>query len=293
MKNIIILYTPKNIDFIKMLKGKIKNKKGKFLIVSEQEKNLKFLPKSIENSIYKENLTRKNQGFIKSKRKDGNYSEISNKQIISIGVSMIPFVEHDDANRALMGASMQQQAINIKGKENPIIDTGTEKIILKSTTFTDVTNKSMLIKFVSKKKLIVRRKDNNKLIGISNKSKYEKIKKNIVTKENIEKKKEKKVLSEPIKKSNQKVITIKEFYKEKERWMKKGEIFKNESRKKNNTTLQLGKNILTGYISWEGYNFEDAIVINRNIIDQEIFTSTYLKNYRTFLINNELGKVRT
>ena len=75
--------------------------------------------------------------------------------------------------------------------------------------------------------------------------------------------------------------------------MKKGEIFKNESRKKNNTTLQLGKNILTGYISWEGYNFEDAIVINRNIIDQEIFTSTYLKNYRTFLINNELGKVRT
>nr|YP_009145541.1 RNA polymerase beta subunit [Trachelomonas volvocina]AKL82454.1 RNA polymerase beta subunit [Trachelomonas volvocina] len=278
--------------FYKMLKGKIKSKKGTFLILSEQEKNLKFLPKSLENNIYKETLTRKNQAFIKSKRKHGNYSEISNNQTISIGVSLIPFLEHDDANRALMGASMQQQAINIKGKENPIIDTGIEKEILKSTTFTDVTNKSVLIKFISKKKSIMSRKNDNKLITINNKSKYEKIKRNITNKTKNKKKKEKIIISELIKKSNQKILTIKEFYKQKERWMKKGEIFKNESRRKNNVTLQLGKNILTGYISWEGYNFEDAIVINKNIIDNEIFTSMYLKNYRTFLINNKLGKVR-
>lgn len=216
--------------------------------------------------------------------------------MISIGASLIPFIEHNDANRALMGASMLQQSITIKGRENAIVETGMEKEILKNSTISEISNKSGLINFSSKKKLRIIRNFIPRTLKIDNKSIYAKIKNKLKEKSTIPtehyKKERKILLNETENKSNQKIYNTKNFLKHKNEWIKKGEIIKNESENKK-AKLKLGKNLLTAYICWDGYNFEDAIILNETLKTNDRLTSTYLKTYKTFIINNRIGRVRT
>jgi DNA-directed RNA polymerase subunit beta len=200
-------------------------------------------------------------------------------------------LEHNDANRTLMGAGMQKQALDIEGKESPIVETGVEKLIAKNNTLVQTSNESGLIKFINTKKIITSISKENKKINIRNNALLNKIKKNIKYKKTRKIKNIKIELLQKNQESNS-IIYSKNFnFKNKNNWIKKGEIF-TDKKKRNKGKLSLGKNLLIGYLSWKGYNFEDSIIVNEKLLNENSFTSSLLKKQTTFLINNKVGEVR-
>lgn len=272
-------------------------KKGIFFISPEQEKNLILAPgdlfqtnknkiKNNENQLIN---IRKNNIFSTSKAKHIQYISSSTNQLISIGTGLIPFLEHDDANRALMGSNMQRQALPLASKEMPLIETGIEIQIAKESQSTILAKKSGIIKYVSNKKIII----NERIKFLSsnkNKSILNKHKNIFKSKEKINTKEKHYFLEKP-RKSNQNSYLKQHPIINKWEWVKKGQIIA-EGTGTLRGKLSLGKNILIGYLSWEGYNFEDAIVINERLVQEDIFTSVHIKKYKSFIINNEKGEVR-
>lgn len=272
---------------------------GIFYLSSEQEKTLILATGELKLNISKKDMVsaRKNKEFITVSKSKINLISTKPDQMISVGTGLIPFLEHNDANRALMGSNMQRQAIAITEKENPYVQTGLEKRIAKDSESTLIAKNSGLIKYVSNKKIIVYEKIRYKNhIVINNKGEYlEKIKEKINFKKINEKiiKYKKRIYNlEKNKKSNQNTLIQQKTIVQKNQWVKKGEILADS----NGTCLgklSLGKNLLIGYTGWEGYNFEDAIVISEKLVSENIFTSTHVKKHKTFLINNENEGVRT
>lgn len=186
---------------------------------------------------------------------------------------------------------MQKQALDIEGKESPIVETGVEKLIAKNNTLVQTSNESGLIKFINTKKIITSISKENKKINIRNNALLNKIKKNIKYKKTRKIKNIKIELLQKNQESNS-IIYSKNFnFKNKNNWIKKGEIF-TDKKKRNKGKLSLGKNLLIGYLSWKGYNFEDSIIVNEKLLNENSFTSSLLKKQTTFLINNKVGEVR-
>lgn len=212
--------------------------------------------------------------------------------MISLGTGLIPFLEHDDANRALMGSNMQRQALPLEKRETSIIETGTEKKIAKSSQLTKIAKKGGIIKFISSNQIIQEKiwqkwnyKSNYSMLTKCKKRiKFDKLKKNFKYK----------IIKYHItnnRKSNQNNCITQTLTVKNNEWIKKGQTIVDGLGIKNGK-LSLGKNIFIGYMSWEGYNFEDAIVINKRLADEDIFTSIQMKKYKIFIINNEKDEVR-
>jgi DNA-directed RNA polymerase subunit beta len=238
-----------------------------------------------------ESIIRKEKEFIEKGKRKINFINVTKKQTISTATSLVPFFEHNDGNRTLMGSAMQRQAINIKGKEAAIVQTGLEKNIIKNSSFASINKKSGLIKFISKKKLILYTHQSDKKMKINNTSMEKKIKLKLNDKTKLLKTRKNFYSLKDNLISHQNTYIEKFVSHTKGKWIKKGEIL-NEEKKKNKAKLTIGKNLLIGYMIWEGYNFEDAIVVNQRLQEEGIFTSNYIKKHRTFLIKNEIGKVR-
>lgn len=226
-----------------------------------------------------------------------DFISISNNQMISTGTSLIPFVEHDDANRALMGSNMQKQAVPLIDNEIPKIQTGIENIIGKNSEYTLIAKNSGLIKYSSNKKIIVYDKLRfkkeiflNPKINIQEKIKV-KISKNEM-KVNFLNYSRRTYKIEKLNKSNQNTQLTQFKLIKKGEWVKKGQILCDSNGVKNGN-LAIGKNLLLGYICWEGYNFEDAIVISERIVNEDILTSLHIKKYKTFIVKKGNEDVRT
>lgn len=229
---------------------------------------------------------KKDQNFTIERIKNIKLISASKNQPISIGTGLIPFLEHNDANRALMGSNMQRQALPLKNKERPLIETGIEKHIGKASQNTKISRKSGVINYATKKKIIIeeinkvwKNKRNSAII-----SKY---------KTSIENKKIRNVKSkekayglEFLRKSNQNNLIQHTAIVKKKEWVKKGQIIADGPGTMFGK-LSLGKNLLVAYMSWEGYNFEDAIIINERLVHENILTSTHLKKYKIFLTKNK------
>jgi DNA-directed RNA polymerase subunit beta len=254
---------------------------------------------SNKNSKLKSNnkaYIRKNNDFKIMKASKIDFISISNNQMISTGTSLIPFVEHDDANRALMGSNMQKQAVPLVHKEIPKIQTGLERTIGKNSEYTTIAKTSGLTKYSSNKKTIIY--DNLKFRGEmllnTEKDVQEKIKIKI-SKNKIKLKflnyNKKTYKIETLKKSNQNTQIAQIKLIQKGEWVKKGQILCDSNGIKNGT-LAIGKNLLLGYICWEGYNFEDAIVISERIVDENVLTSLHIKKYKTFIVKKGNEDVR-
>jgi DNA-directed RNA polymerase subunit beta len=211
--------------------------------------------------------------------------------MISLGTGLIPFLEHDDANRALMGSNMQRQALPLEKRETSIIETGTEGKIAKSSQLTKIAKSGGVIKFVSCNQ-IIQQKILKKWKYKSNYSILIKCKK-LINSNNFKKDLKYKILNYYLiknRKSNQNHYISQYLTIKNNEWVKKGQTIVDGLGVKNGK-LSLGKNILVGYMSWEGYNFEDAIVINKRLVDEDIFTSIHMKKYKIFIINNEKDEV--
>lgn len=187
-----------------------------------------------------------------------------------------------------MGSNMQRQALMLEKQELPLIETGIEKYIAHESQSSLISKESGKIIYYSNKKIILKYPEYQKSTNFQKLINENNIKKIIKTCAW----RKKSYFIEKTRKSNQNTYIKQSISINNRKWIKKGQILANGLGTLKNK-LAIGKNILVGYIGWEGYNFEDAIVINEKLINEDIFTSIHTKKYKTFLINNNKEEVRT
>ena len=199
------------------------------------------------------------------------YMDVAPNQIVSVAASLIPFLEHDDANRALMGSNMQRQAVPLLRAEAPIVGTGLEQRVALDSRTLIVAEGDGEIEYVDSNKIIVKydRTDNERLISFESDSiPYELIKFRRTNQDTC-------VNLKPIVLKNERVI--------------KGQPLV-EGFATNQGELALGRNMQVAFMPWQGYNFEDAIVISEKVVSQDIFTSIHIEEFELEVRDTKRGE---
>jgi DNA-directed RNA polymerase subunit beta len=190
-----------------------------------------------------------------------DFMDISPKQIVSVGTAMIPFLENDDANRALMGANMQRQAVPLLKTESPVIGTGIEYKAAKDSGTVVVCANDGIVEKVSASEILVRKDSDNQL------EKYKLLK---------------------FKRSNQgTTINQRPIVVQGEK-VEKGQVIA-DGPSTELGEIALGKNILIAFMTWEGYNYEDAILINEKLVIEDTLTSVHIEEYEADARDTKLG----
>ncbi len=190
-----------------------------------------------------------------------DYMDVSPKQIVSIGAAMIPFLENDDANRALMGANMQRQAVPLLKAEAPIVGTGIEYRAAKDSGVVVIAENDGVIEKVSADEILLRRDHDGKL------DRHKLLK---------------------FKRSNQgTTINQRPMVKNGER-VTKGTVIA-DGPSTDQGEIALGKNILIAFMTWEGYNYEDAILLSEKLVIEDALTSIHIEEYESESRDTKLG----
>jgi DNA-directed RNA polymerase subunit beta len=186
--------------------------------------------------------------------------DVAPNQIASIAASLIPFLEHDDANRALMGSNMMRQAVPLINPESAIIGTGLETQVIKDSRILIVAEGDGVVEFVDANEIVIRytRSDEEKFVSFD-----EDVKKYFLPK---------------YKKTNQNTcINLIPVVKKGDK-VRKGQVL-TEGYGTKNGELALGRNLKVAFMPWKGYNFEDAIVISEKVVQEDMFTSVHIDEY--------------
>ena len=186
--------------------------------------------------------------------------DVAPNQISSIAASLIPFLEHDDANRALMGSNMMRQAVPLMSPEAPIVGTGIERYVAKdSRTIVEAEGDGEVV-FVDSTKIVIRyeRTDKERLVSFDGDEKTYNLIKYARTNQSTS------INQKPIVKKGQKVT--------------KGQIL-TEGYATQGGDLALGRNLMVAFMPWKGYNYEDAIVISERIVREDLFTSIHIEEF--------------
>ncbi|MBC7087025.1 MAG: DNA-directed RNA polymerase subunit beta [Tissierellales bacterium] len=190
-----------------------------------------------------------------------DYMDVSPKQIVSVGTAMIPFLENDDANRALMGSNMQRQAVPLLKTEAPIIGTGIEYKAAKDSGVVVIAKNSGIVEKVSADEILIRRDKDGQL------DKYKLLK---------------------FKRSNQgTTINQRPIVKLGERVTESQIIADGPSTDQGE--IALGKNLLIAFMTWEGYNYEDAVLLNERLVIEDVLTSVHIEEYESEARDTKLG----
>jgi DNA-directed RNA polymerase subunit beta len=202
-------------------------------------------------------LARVNGELSTSTSDEVGYIDISPKQTVGVSAALIPFLEHDDANRALMGSNMQRQAVPLLRTEAPIVATGMEKPVVENSGFVVKSRKAGVITYVDGERIIIDNSDEYVL------RKFNKLN-------------ERACLSQkPIVTEGQRV--------------KKGEIIADGSACRHGE-LALGRNVLVAFMPFDGYNFEDAILVSEKLVREDAFTSVHMEEYEVEIRETKLGR---
>ncbi len=199
------------------------------------------------------------------------YMDVATNQIVSVAASLIPFLEHDDANRALMGSNMQRQAVPLLRPEAPIVGTGLEGRVARDSRALVVAEANGIIEFVDSTKIVVRYDltDNQRLVSFDEELKtYDLIKFRRTNQDTC-------INLKPIVFKSQKVI--------------KGDILC-EGYATQKGELALGRNLMVAFMPWQGYNFEDAIVISEKVVREDIFTSLHIEEFELEVRDTKRGE---
>jgi len=186
--------------------------------------------------------------------------DVAPNQISSIAASLIPFLEHDDANRALMGSNMMRQAVPLMNPEAPIVGTGIERYVARdSRTIVEAEGEGEVI-FVDSTKIVIRydRTDKEKLVSFDGDEKTYNLIKFVRTNQSTS------INQKPIVRKGQRVT--------------KGQIL-TEGYATQGGDLALGRNLMVAFMPWKGYNYEDAIVISERIVKEDLFTSIHIEEF--------------
>ncbi len=189
-----------------------------------------------------------------------DYMDVSPKMVVSIATAMIPFLENDDANRALMGSNMQRQAVPLLKTEAPVVGTGMEYKAGVDSGVTVVSKHDGVVESVSATEVVI--KDSKGVLHP-----YKIIK---------------------FLRSNQGTCTNQRPIVEKGEKIKKGQVIA-DGPATCGGEISLGKNALIGFMTWEGYNYEDAILINEKLVKEDMFTSIHIEEYETEARDTKLG----
>jgi DNA-directed RNA polymerase subunit beta len=199
-----------------------------------------------------------------------DYMDVAPNQIASISASLIPFLEHDDANRALMGSNMMRQAVPLLRPEAPIVGTGLERRVAKDSRILINAEREGVVEYVDANKIVIKYNlsDEEKLVSFdSDEVTYDLIK---------------------FRKTNQGTsINLKPIVKRGDR-VTEGQVLC-EGYATQQGELALGRNMKVAFMPWKGYNFEDAIVISERVVREDIFTSIHIDEYSLDVRDTKLG----
>jgi len=202
--------------------------------------------------------------------KELHYTDVSPNQIASISASLIPFLEHDDANRALMGSNMMRQAVPLLRPEAPIVGTGLERQVASDSRVLINAEREGVVEYVDANKIVIKydRTDRERMVSFDPDEKtYNLIK---------------------FRKTNQSTcINLKPIVRKGDR-VKKGQVLC-EGYATQNGELAIGRNLKVAFMPWKGYNFEDAIVISEKVVRDDIFTSIHIDDYTLEVRDTKLG----
>ena len=209
--------------------------------------------------------------FVMLPREKVDYMDVSPKQLVGISTSLVPFLEHDDANRALMGANMQRQAVPLMRPEAPIVGTGMEFVAAKDSGAVVVARRAGVVEAVSAERIIVRADEKAEDGGLADGSSVD-----ICTLMKFER-------------SNQNTcINQKPIVDVGER-VRKGQVIADGPATAAGE-LALGQNVLVAFMPWGGYNFEDAILISEKLVKDDRYTSIHLEEFEIEARDTKLGK---
>ncbi len=199
-----------------------------------------------------------------------NYTDVAPNQIASISASLIPFLEHDDANRALMGSNMMRQAVPLLKPQSPIVGTGLERQVASDSRVLINAEGDGTVEYVDAQKITVKyeRSEAEKLVSFEDDAKSYKLVK--------------------FRKTNQGTsINLKPIVRKGDK-VKKGQVLC-EGYATEKGELALGRNLTVAFMPWKGYNFEDAIVISEKVVREDIFTSIHVDEYSLEVRDTKLG----
>uniref|UniRef100_A0A831WXR0 DNA-directed RNA polymerase subunit beta n=1 Tax=Thermorudis peleae TaxID=1382356 RepID=A0A831WXR0_9BACT len=189
-----------------------------------------------------------------------DFMDVSPKQVVSVAASLIPFLEHDDANRALMGANMQRQAVPLLRPRAPIVGTGVEYQAARDSGQVVVAQAGGIVTSVTARRIVIREDDGNERVY------------------NLRK----------FVRSNQDTCINQRPIVHKGQRVEAGDIIADSSSTENGE-LALGQNVLVAFMSWEGGNFEDAVLISERLVREDVFTSIHIEKYEVEARDTKLG----
>ena len=213
---------------------------------------------------------RRQGNFVLVNRAEVDYIDVSPKQLVSVAASLVPFLEHDDANRALMGANMQRQSVPLLAAEAPLVGTGMEGVTARDSGAVILAKRNGIVDSVDSERIIVRVEGEHHPTQLSREvgsDIYQLIK---------------------FKRSNQNTcINQKPVVREGERVVK-GQVIADGPCTEQGE-LALGRNVLVAFMPWRGYNFEDAILISERLVREDYYTSVHIEEFEIEARDTKLG----
>ncbi|MDA9709621.1 DNA-directed RNA polymerase subunit beta [Candidatus Pelagibacter sp.] len=222
-----------------------------------------------KNGKFTEELVscRQNLNFILAKPENVDYIDVSPKQLVSVAASLIPFLENDDANRALMGSNMMRQAVPLMKPEAPLVGTGIESDVALDSGVTIVARRDGVVDKIDGKRIVIKaleEKDFSKSgVDIYNLQKFKRSNQNTC------------INQKPLVRVGDKVKT--------------GDIIADGPSTKVGE-LALGKNVTVAFMPWQGYNFEDSILISERCVTDDVFTSIHIEEFEVMARDTKLGE---
>ena len=237
------------------------NGKHKMLRADEEMKSVLAPPDVVQD---KDGMLRKGMALARVQgdlatvpSKEVQYIDISPRQTVSVSAALIPFLEHDDANRALMGSNMQRQAVPLLRTDPPVVSTGMEKPVAQNSGMVVRAERAGVVTYVDSMRILIDNADEYEL------RKFQGLNERTCLNQ------------KPIVKKGQRV--------------KKGQILA-DGPATDQGELALGRNVLVAFMTFDGYNFEDAIVISERLVKEDIFTSIHIEEYDVEIRETKLGR---
>ncbi len=200
-----------------------------------------------------------------------DYLDVSPKQVVSVATALIPFLEHDDANRALMGSNMQRQAVPTIRSDSPLVGTGMESVVARDSGHLAIAKRDGIVESVDARRIVVR-------AGSKEKDEKKKIARILDTYDLVK-----------FQRTNQNTCITQTPIVRVGQPVKEGQVLA-DGPSMDRGELALGKNVLVAFMPWGGYNYEDAILLSEKMVKDDTFTSIHIEEFEVEARDTKLGK---